>query len=45
MEAIFIVYAVSCVLHLARNGKIKEYYILGEDPVQSEPDANGIREA
>jgi len=33
------------VPHLARNGKIKAYYIFGEDPVQSDPDANGIREA
>lgn len=33
------------VPHLAREGKIKAYYIFGEDPVQSDPDANGIRAA
>jgi formate dehydrogenase major subunit len=33
------------VPHLARKGKIKAYYIFGEDPVQSDPDANGIRKA
>lgn len=33
------------VPHLAREGKIKAYYIFGEDPVQSDPDTNGIRAA
>jgi formate dehydrogenase major subunit len=33
------------VPHLVEEGKIKAYYIFGEDPVQSDPDAAGVRKA
>lgn len=38
-------YHLTEVPHLAREGKIKAYYIFGEDPVQSDPDAAAVREA
>ncbi len=33
------------VPHLVKEGKLKAYYIFGEDLVQSDPDAAGVREA
>jgi len=38
-------YRLTEVPHLAKEGKVKAYYIFGEDPVQSDPDAAGVREA
>lgn len=33
------------VPHLVKEGKLKAFYIFGEDPVQTDPDAHGMREA
>lgn len=38
-------YTLTEVPHLTKEGKIKAYYIFGEDPVQSDPDAASVREA
>lgn len=38
-------YHLTEVPHLAQEGKVKAYYIFGEDPVQSDPDAGSVREA
>ncbi|MBP2652794.1 MAG: formate dehydrogenase, alpha subunit [Firmicutes bacterium] len=38
-------YHLTEVPHLVKEGKLKAYYIFGEDPVQSDPDAAGVREA
>lgn len=38
-------YRLTEVPHLVKADKLKAYYIFGEDPVQSDPDAAGVREA
>jgi formate dehydrogenase (hydrogenase) len=38
-------YTLTDVPHLVKEGKLKAFYIFGEDPVQTDPDANGMREA
>ena len=38
-------YTLTEVPHLVKEGKLKAFYIFGEDPVQTDPDANGMREA
>ncbi len=38
-------YHLTEVPHLVKEGKLKAYYIFGEDPVQSDPDAAAVREA
>ena len=38
-------YCLTEVPHLVEQGKLKAYYIFGEDPAQSEPDLAGFREA
>lgn len=38
-------YALTDVPHCAEEGKLKAFYIIGEDPVQSDPDAAGVRKA
>jgi len=38
-------YCLTEVPHLVEEGKLKAYYIFGEDPAQSEPDLAGFREA
>ena len=38
-------YCLTEVPHLVKQGKLKAYYVFGEDPAQSEPDLAGIREA
>nr|WP_320132897.1 formate dehydrogenase subunit alpha [uncultured Holophaga sp.] len=38
-------YRLTEVPHLVKEGKLKAYYIFGEDPVQSDPDAAGVRAA
>ncbi len=38
-------YTLTDVPHLAKEGKLKAYYIFGEDPVQTDPDASSLREA
>lgn len=38
-------YHLTEVPHLAMEGKVKAYYIFGEDPVQSDPDAAAVRES
>ncbi|HEY3425510.1 MAG TPA: formate dehydrogenase subunit alpha, partial [Negativicutes bacterium] len=38
-------YCLTEVPHLVKEGKLKAYYIFGEDPVQSDPEAAGVREA
>ncbi len=38
-------YMLTEVPHLVKEGKLKAYYIFGEDLVQTDPDAAGVREA
>jgi formate dehydrogenase (hydrogenase) len=38
-------YMLTDVPHLVKEGKLKAYYIFGEDLVQTDPDAAGVREA
>lgn len=38
-------YMLTDVPHCAEEGKLKAFYIIGEDPVQSDPDAAGVRKA
>jgi formate dehydrogenase major subunit len=38
-------YRLTEVPHLVKEGKLKAYYIFGEDPAQSDPDLAGVREA
>jgi formate dehydrogenase major subunit len=38
-------YMLTEVPHLTKEGKLKAYYIFGEDIVQSDPDSAGVREA
>ncbi|MBP2649491.1 MAG: formate dehydrogenase, alpha subunit [Firmicutes bacterium] len=38
-------YHLTEIPRLAKEGKVKAYYIFGEDLVQSDPDAAGVREA
>lgn len=38
-------YCLTEVPHLVREGKLKAYYIFGEDPAQSDPDLAGVRES
>lgn len=38
-------YCLTEVPRLVKQGKLKAYYIFGEDPAQSDPDLAGIREA
>ena len=38
-------YTLTDVPHLAKEGKLKAYYIFGEDLVQTDPDAASVREA
>lgn len=38
-------YTLTDVPHCAEEGKLKAFYIIGEDPVQSDPDAAGVRKA
>jgi formate dehydrogenase major subunit len=38
-------YCLTEVPHLVKQGKLKAYYIFGEDPAQSDPDLAGFREA
>jgi formate dehydrogenase major subunit len=38
-------YCLTEVPHLVTEGKLKAYYIMGEDPVQSDPDASKVRRA
>jgi len=36
---------LTAIPHLAHEGKLKAFYIFGEDPAQTDPDLNGVREA
>lgn len=38
-------YMLTDVPHCVEEGKLKAFYIIGEDPVQSDPDAAGVRKA
>jgi len=38
-------YTITEVPHLAKEGKLKAYYIFGEDLVQTDPNASSVREA
>lgn len=38
-------YSLTEVPRLVKEGKLKAYYIFGEDPVQTDPDAAAVREA
>jgi formate dehydrogenase major subunit len=38
-------YMLTDVPHLVKEGKLRAFYIFGEDPVQTDPDANSMREA
>lgn len=38
-------YTLTDVPHCVEEGKLKAFYIIGEDPVQSDPDAAGVRKA
>ena len=38
-------YCLTEVPRLVKQGKLKAYYVFGEDPAQSDPDLAGIREA
>jgi formate dehydrogenase major subunit len=38
-------YCITEVPHLVKEGKLKAYYIFGEDLVQTDPNAAGVREA
>ena len=38
-------YTLTDVPHCVEEGKLKAFYIIGEDPVQSDPDAGGVRKA
>jgi formate dehydrogenase major subunit len=38
-------FTLTDVPHAVEEGKLKAFYIIGEDPVQSDPDASGVRKA
>jgi len=38
-------YTLTDVVHAVEEGKLKAFYIIGEDPVQSDPDAANVRKA
>ncbi|MDR1702652.1 MAG: formate dehydrogenase subunit alpha [Sporomusaceae bacterium] len=38
-------FTLTDVPHAVEEGKLKAFYIIGEDPVQSDPDAGGVRQA
>ncbi len=38
-------YMLSAIPHLVHEGKLKAFYVFGEDPAQTDPDLAGVREA
>jgi formate dehydrogenase major subunit len=38
-------YMLTAIPHLAMEGKLKAFYIFGEDPAQTDPDLHSVREA